>query len=232
MNKNLLGRILVGLTAATIVSIGAVSCGRPDDADINSSMRGGSDYTPVDGLSAFGSQCPYGDVGGVKPLRLQMWNCPVGAGTIKLTEDIQPLYLQADCKTRILNVRSLDRRVDTSWYFLPDGEFDVVVDGVSAHLKTDGSGHDNCNAPLAINISGRVMCGPEGPNQDKATIKFQSVMWAGKRLNTQGNSPVVAPSTTPGLPPPPAPERVNVPNQCNLPASCYFYTQSEITQCQ
>jgi len=232
MKKTLLSLSAVSslLGVAAVMALGTAGCGRPDDANLDASQRT-NDYTPVDGLAAFGSQCPYGDVGDVKPLRLQMWNCPIGTSTVHLNEDIEPLYLQADCKARILNVRTLDHKVDTSWYFLPNGEFDVIVDGVTAKLRSDGNGTDNCNAPLAVNLIGHVECGPDGPNQDKAKIKFQSVMWAGKRLAGQGNSPVVAPSSTPGLPPPPA-DRVKVPNQCNLPASCYFFTQSELKQCQ
>jgi hypothetical protein len=230
MKKTLLRAVPSLLGVAAIMALGTASCGRPDDANIDASQRS-NDYKPVDGLSAFGTQCPYGAVGDVKPLRLQMWSCPVGSSTIHLNEDLEPLYLQADCKSRILTVRTLDHKVDTSWYFLPDGEFDVVVDGVVAKLKSDGNGSSNCNAPLSVNLMGHVECGPAGPNQDKATIKFQSVMWAGKRLATQGNNPVVTPSPTPGLPPPPARESVAIGNQCKLPDSCYFYTQSELKQC-
>lgn len=231
MKKTLLSAVSSLFGVAAIMALGTASCGRPDDANLNASQRNDS-YTPVDGLAAYGSQCPYGDVGDVKPLRLQMWSCPIATNNIHLNEDIEPLYLQADCKARILNVRTLDHKVDTSWYFLPNGDFDVVVDGVVAKLRSDGSGTNNCNAPLAINLMGHVQCGTEGPNQDKATIKFQSVMWAGKRLNTQGSNPVVAPSSTPGLPPPPVADRTTITNQCKLPASCYLFTQSELKQCQ
>ncbi len=231
MKKTLLGAVSSVFGAAAIIALGTASCGRPNDASLDASQRS-NDYTPVDGLAAYGSQCPYGDVGDVKPLRLQMWSCPIGTNTVHLNEDIEPLYLQADCKSRILSVRNLNKKVDTSWYFLPNGDFDVIIDGVTAKLKSDGNGTDNCNAPLAINLMGHVECGPVGPTQDRATIKFQSVMWAGKRLNGQGTNPVVAPSSTPGLPPPPAPERVSVANRCKLPDSCYLFTQSELKQCQ
>jgi hypothetical protein len=237
MKTSFIGKAYSFFGIATIVGAGALGaivtngCGRPDDAELDASQRS-NDYKPVDGLAAYGSQCPYGNVGDVKPLRLQMWNCPIGTNTIRLTEDIEPLYFQADCKTRILSVRTLDHKVDTSWYFLPDGEFDVVVDGVTAKLKSDGNGASNCNAPLAINLMGKVMCGPVGPTQDQATIKFQSVMWAGKKLNGQGANPMVVASPTPGLAPAPVPERVPITNQCNLPSSCYFFTQSELRQCQ
>jgi hypothetical protein len=234
MKKTLLSVVsMAGLAAAAaIITVGAVSCGRPSDGNIDPSLRNNNDYTPVDGLAAYGAQCPYGEVGSIKPLRLQMWNCPIGVGTLRLNQDLTPLYFQADCKNRILNIRTLDHKVDTSWYFLPDGEFDVVVDGVVANIKDDGEGSSNCNAPLAIEVSGRVNCGPVGPNEDRATIQFQSVMWAGKRLNTQGTSPLVQPSPTPGLPPPPVSVGPKISNQCKLPSSCYLYTQSEIKQCQ
>ncbi len=209
------------------------SCGRPDDAGNDSSTHHGGDYIPVNGLVGFGSQCPYGTIGEMRPFRTQLWNCPIGPSTVEFTRDMTPLYLQADCKSRILNVRTPDKAIDTSWYFLPSGEFDIIVDGVSAQLKADGSGSTDCNAPLAMNIFGRVTCG-DGVDKDKATIAFQSVMWAGKKLNGQGNSPVVLPSPSPsGIPPAPPRERTVIANPCKLPSSCYFYTEvKDLKQCQ
>lgn len=221
---------LSGLTAGILAGI---SCGRPSDADFDSSLYHAGDYLPVNGLVGFGSQCPYGTFGEMRPFRTQLWNCPISVGTVEFTRDLTPLYVQADCRARILNVRTPDKKIDTSWYFLPNGEFDIILDGVSAQLKSDGSGSADCNAPLAMNIFGRVNCG-SGADQDKATISFQSVMWAGKKLNGQGSSPVVQPSSTPNsLPPPPSTERTAVTNPCKMPSSCYFYTEvKDLKQCQ
>lgn len=223
---------LVAICGLALGVLAGISCGRPSDAGLDPNLRSSGDYTPVDGLAAYGTQCPYGTISSAKPLRVQLWNCPLGAGNVELTQPIAPLYFEADCKNRILSIRTEDKKVDASYYFLPNGEFDLVVDGVNTSLRSDGSGNTNCTAPLSINVFGRVACGTES-SLDKATISFQSVMWAGTRPKARGTSePVPQASTTPGLPTPPRAEIIPVTNPCKLPQSCYFYTQSELKQCQ
>jgi hypothetical protein len=148
---------------------------------------------PVRGSAAFGSQCPDGSFVPPQPATIELYQCPLKLQTVELAENLQPITLQADCKKRIMDVRGIDRTKTTSWEFMPNGAFDIVIDAGTAKLKDDGEGNQNCEVPLVANLMGHVDC----TDMLKAKIYLDTVWWLDKSLPISSPLPSIGPS---GLP--------------------------------
>lgn len=187
------------------IFIGSGGCGKPIDSLPVKTPDGA---TPVIGVAGFGSQCPYGFNEDPTASRLELWGCDLGLDRVELAEPLTPLYLQVDCKKKLVSVRKPNRAMDTSWELLPDGTFFVTVDGGKAQLKSDGPDRGACWTPLSVNLMGKVDCA----DRDKAVTTMESIYWLGKS-DSASEQPVSA-------------------GQCRTPKGCYFYTKTTVKQCQ
>lgn len=179
------------------------SCGKPSELE----QLKEEGMIPVSGVAGFGGHCPYGSVTPPSGAKLQLWNCPIGLNRLELSQPLDALYLQADCKKKILTVRMGERRLDTAWAVMPDGSFFITVDGGLARLNADGPDRGSCSTPLTADISGRLDCG----DRDKAKISIETTWWMGKAEN-----PATLALANP---------------QCQLPSSCYLYAATTVSQC-
>jgi hypothetical protein len=195
------------VTLGLLIAIICVSCGRSDGTDSDSSSDNGSSQSnlAVNGVAGFGSQCPYGSVSAITPVTLAMYNGPTSLSQVNLAQDIEPLYISADCKNKIISARTADRRIDTNWYVLPDKTFFFTITGLNAELQSDGAGHSNCQTPLSVDFSGSIQCDENNPERDQATIQFTAQMWTGKTSPDTHHTPSLpAPTTLPSPAPDPS----------------------------
>lgn len=234
----------VGLWALEITGCGPAGPSNHEKSPSADSVPG---MTRVAGNAIFGSQCPYGTFPDPRPVPLTLWECPIGMHTVELTESLQPLILQADCKKRTMDVRGTNRsHPSNAWEIMPDGTFFFSVDGGSARLKADSSGRQNCSVPLSADLWGKVEC----DNRDQAKIKVETIWRAIKYApeplasntpvaGTSGSGPrpnggwmarVIEDRAEGGPSPRPSPAVQDL-NQCNLPSTCYFHTITQVDQC-
>jgi hypothetical protein len=203
------------ITLAFLVTIeSGVGCGKPNDESQTKEpeiSEGG--MIPVVGNASFGSQCPYGSITNPRPATVGVWDCPVGLKKVELAEPPPALILQADCKKRILTVRSADQRIDTAWEVMPDGTFSVTLDNLQLRLQSDGSGNSGCTAHLSTDLWGSLQCS----DRDKVDIKFDTIWWLSKGAR---------PSPTPGI------ARADSATECRMPQTCYMHTSLTIKQCE
>lgn len=162
---------------------------------------------PVDGVAGFGLQCPYGSVGAPQGAKIQLWDCPISMERVGLTKPLEALFLSADCKKKFLSVRMDKRRMDSNWEVLPDGSFFATVDGGTATLLADGPGRGECTTALTADVSGKLECN----DQDKVTIRLETVWWMNKPFDTS--------------------MRIDG-KRCEIPSSCYMYSAATLHQCQ
>jgi hypothetical protein len=194
----------------------AVGCGKPGPAEpapTQSGIRGDGDMAELRGYAAFGTQCVSGFNTDPKAIRLELWSCPINLKVVEMSEPLQPLYMQADCKTKVLTIRSQDRRIDANWELMPDGSFYITQDGLSAKLKDDGSGMGECVTPLSMDLWGKVECNAASP--DRAKIHLETVMW----LNNAGTATAPLPGAKCRALPPPSEKK------------CYFHATTTLNQC-
>lgn len=194
----------LALLAAGIAVAGflvTTACGKPDpDSVIPDGM------TQVEGAGAFGSQCPYGSISDPRPVRLGLWDCPIGQDPLKLTRSPSPLVFQADCKEKTIAIRTADRQIDTLWKVMPDGSFLTTIDMTPVQLADDGSGQRRCNAYPQAEIWGKLDC----TDQDRVVIKVDTIWWLARGKKPEG-------TTGP---------------DCRLPRSCYLHATGSVRQCQ
>src|SRR4051812_47640571 len=88
----------------TLLFLTIMGCGKPES--VSDAM------IPVQGAASFGTQCPYGTYSQPKPAKLELRDCPLKITKLELAESPRSLIFQADCKKKLLNIRSADRRVD------------------------------------------------------------------------------------------------------------------------
>ena len=169
-----------------------LGCGQRDD---QSALPQG--VIPVKGSAQFGSQCPYGSFVAPRAAPLELWSCPIG-DEVELTEPLQPMILQADCKKKTLDIRSGTNAnsVPTTWEIMPDGTFALSIDAGVARLRNDGAGHSNCSIRLAADLWGKLDC----KDRDKVDIYVETVWWLGKTLSPGATPPARPPTTGPGAP--------------------------------
>ena len=178
--------------AAAVLSL--ASCGK----------KSGDGSPPINGNGLLGNQCPYGWITEPVPVALKLWNCPANFSSMDLSEPLQPLLIQGDCKKKLLAVRTPDHKIDTSWEIMPDGSFFVTVEGGYVKLKSDGAGNSDCTSPATIDLSGTLNC----QDRDKLTIHLEAINWnLGK-----GKMPSGA-------------------KACQLPAGCYIGASADVKQC-
>lgn len=163
--------------------------------------------TPVDGVAGFGIQCPYGTISHPNAARLEAWNCSLGLERLQLEQNIQPLFLQADCKKKLLSVRMDNRVLDTMWEVMPDGSFFITLEPGMIQFRSDGPGRSSCFSPATLDLMGKLECS----DRDKVKIKFESIWWLGKTRNAA---------------------LLQRPDTCRIPEGCYLYSQAQAQQCQ
>ena len=191
-----------GLFAAVIlVFLGA--CGK-DSGKVDEETQPG--LTHVSGKFLIGNQCPFGSISDPVPVDLQMGDCPQMIGP-ELVEAPAPLMIQADCRKKLLSVRTADRKTDVLWELMPDGLFNMTVDAGKIQLRNGGAEHpESCSSFITMDLSGKVDCS----NQDKASIQVDSqwTLGKGKKPNDFKGS------------------------LCQLPSSCYLKASAVVKQCQ
>jgi len=154
--------------------------------------------TFVNGAAPFASQCPYGSFSKPVAAKVNLWNCNLGIGRVDLVEALRPLVIQADCKKKLISVRSTDGKLDSLWEVMPDNTFNLTVDGGRAILKDDGSGNLNCATNLSAEMFGTLDCA----DRDRVTIKFETVWWLDRTPPPPAPVPSATPSATPTHPQP------------------------------
>jgi len=207
-----------------IVLLGLTDCGKttepPPPPPSRTNLPSSADApheVKVEGHGArFGSQCPLGTYSDPVEVPILLWSCPIGRDSIALKEALQPMIFQMDCKKKTLDVRgdSHSGRAST-WEVMPDGSFYFTMNAGKATLQDDGSGSSNCSIPLIADMWGKVDCS----DQDKVTIRLETVWWLGKDPYRAGSSRSPVNPTTPANP------------ECKIPKGCYFHTITTMKQC-
>ncbi len=184
-----------------------ISCGKKDDgSELN--LASGS-RTSVLGRASIGSQCPHGSISQPQSVALGLYNCAIDQDPLVLSEPPKTLMLQADCKKKWLNVRSMDRgseKVDVMWEILPTGDFDMTVPGASVGIKNLEGEDSSCTSFTELRIVGKVDC----TDRDRASISIEPVIWylgRGKKPTNFGGT------------------------ECRLPSGCYLAAETKLDQC-
>jgi hypothetical protein len=187
----------IGVVVALVIMAGG--CGkRSEESALAEAGR-----VPVLGDTAFGSQCPYGTQSELSPAKIGLWDCPeMARGRIELAAPPQPLYFQADCKKKLLIVRSADYTIDTMWEVMPDGAFYVTIEGGPVRFASP----KNCTSYTSLDVFGRLDC----LDRDRVNIEVDALWWISK-----GTRPADATGAA-----------------CDLPASCYLAAAQTVKQCQ
>jgi hypothetical protein len=210
-------RLALGLLAAWMTLI--AGCGRVYDPPapilVPEPLPAPIGFTQVVGKAQFGSQCPLGFYAPPTQVPLELWTCPIGLDPVVLQEPLAPFVLQVDCKKKIMDIRGMDRSSSPStWEIMPDGSFFFKVDGGTAKLSDDGSGHKNCSIPLFASLWGKVDC----KARDQAVVDLETTWWLGSEpvVPTPQPSPTGSgfpvPSVSSSAPP-------SFPSVPNVPAS-------------
>jgi hypothetical protein len=194
--------VMILLVLAVATSLVA-SCGKPDQE----SSPGKMSATVVKGAGLFGSQCPYGSVRDAYPVKLKLQECPLGLAQLELAEPLHPIVISADCHEMTLTIRDMNGKLEGTWLVMPDGTFDITVDGGAVRMKSDGFGHDDCSIVSAARLKGRMYCKPRGDRDiDKVNIVFDTYWNLGEKAPPPTNaSPSPSPSPSPTATPWPWP---------------------------
>jgi hypothetical protein len=158
--------------------------------------RDNMEVLPVKGFGQFGSQCPSeGSFVPPQAVPLELYQCPLRLSSVELMENLPAIILQADCKKRILDIRGRDRATATSWEFMPNGTFDITINGGFAKFKDDGVGTKNCAVPMVANLVGHVDCA----DRDHAKIYLDTAWYLDQVITNP--MPTSNPSSVPsGVP--------------------------------
>lgn len=150
------------------------------EAQLPEPMPEASPYHRVqlEGSASFGSHCSFGLFAAPQPVPLELLGCPLIVQKLELAESLPPFIFQADCKKRTLDIRGREGEgyQATNWEFMPDGTFQVVIDGGTAQVRDDGAGNLNCFTPLVASLWGNVDC----TDIDRAVVHVETVWWVGK----------------------------------------------------
>lgn len=222
-----------------------LSCGKPSESSHSSGEASGQNpgsssviEVPVEGKIKFGNQCPYGSETEPGIGDLQLFDCPMNVSKVEFAEEIEPLFISADCNKKLITVRTRTKAVDTTWEAMPDGSFYFTLTGIPAKLKSDGVTNTPCQLSMRVDMFGKLIC-QDNNDRDKVDINVETVWWLDQPI--AGNVPVPIPSPTHTRGPSP---RLRVDSsfdrdffsnstpQCKVKNSCYFYTAAKIKQCQ
>ena len=156
-----LGKFMVAGLLVTILGglggCGSIDRDAPTPPPPSPPVRSKDGEVPLKGSVPIGSQCPYGSIVTPQDVPLELWSCPLGLSEVELTQPLQPMILQADCKKRTLDLRgALHSLKATTWEVMPDGSFFFAVDAGPAQLKKDGAGNTNCTVPTIANVWGQL----------------------------------------------------------------------------
>ena len=181
-------------------------CGKGDEESVPSEQM-----MAVNGSVPVGSQCPYGYYTDPKPLKVNGWECGEVLQSIDIIESPSALILQADCKKKLLTVRTVDSLLDSTWEIMPDGTFSLTVDSGALKIRDDGAGNPNCVTFPSTEVWGKIDCG----DADKLTINYDIIWWPGRGKNPSAYRPAAL--TGP---------------ECKLPSTCYFHSTGQLKQCE
>ncbi|MCM2279106.1 MAG: hypothetical protein NDJ89_13605 [Oligoflexia bacterium] len=199
---------LVFLMSSLICAALALNaCGKP--SELAQARRDG--MIPVTGSVDLGTQCPFGTISPKTPTRLQLWDCPIGLERLTLAQPLDSLYLSVDCKKKILTIRKENRKLDTAWEFLPDGSFEINIDGGVARLAADGPDRAGCSSPVRAVMMGSLDCS----DPDRAKIQLETVWYLGQSENPERDRELFARES-----------------KCELPSGCYLYSSAALQQCE
>lgn len=188
------------LSSVALSMITFLSCGKP------MSPEEAADFAPsisVKGRASFGVHCPKGIIQDPVPTKVLLMSCPAKLDEAELTQPLRPVILQADCKEKLIAVRTGDRVTEAPfWETMPDHSFELTFDGGPVYLKDDGTGRGECVIPSSLGISGRFEC----IDRDTADIYIQAGWYLGKAgPYAPQPQPRPTPSTTPSSQPQPQP---------------------------
>lgn len=241
--------------------LGIYGCGDISRNSENDSQRpgtSGDQVMPVDGSLLIGSRCQDGSIMAPQPVPLEVYRCPLNnLRRLPLAESLGPITLKADCKLRLLDIQKLDRSSLTTWEFMPNGSFDIIIDGGIVKLKNDGNSAETCGTPVMANLFGHVDC----TDPLKPKIYLDSAWYLNETIQVAMPQPSANPSAMPsdmpssipaafasGLPsgipsvsPSGAPAVVIQPSnrpsfpaglrRCDLPKGCYLFNEVRVDQC-
>jgi hypothetical protein len=188
-------------TSLLLITATTIGCGKPEPQNESPTT-----IPVLGGTATFGNHCPYGTFSQPTTAELTGWDCP-GLGSIDLAEAPQTIFFTADCKKKIITVRSQDRLHDSAWEMMPNGSFSFTIDVGAIGLKRDSVTTSGCKSYTMAEFFGTVQC----QDRDKAIIKADIIYWPGK-----GKRPNNATTND---------------AECKLPQGCYLYTHSDIQQC-
>lgn len=202
-----IGKSLISLALLALLSaIGG--CGKPS----GSSAASGQGTIGVDGKVQVASQCPNtGTVTEFVEFSLSLQDCPADISELELLEPPAPIMVQADCNEKLLTIRNPMQSdgFETTWYVMPNGEFNVAFDGEKGgmlKIKNDGAGNRSCTAFSRMEFWGHVDC----TNLEQPTIILNAAWYlgAGKPINEwEGKT-------------------------CSFPSKCYMHTRIPVKQCR
>ncbi len=178
------------------------------------------EYIEVDSAFLIGSQCPFGSIPAPEPVLGGLWDCEEsGLARLVFREAPPTLQFLADCKKRLLTVRSPQNQTDLTWQVLPDGRFVIPVDKFfSLELSEDRPGLGPCQADSQLVVSGQMNCA----DIDRPEIQVD-VLWylAPDPIPSPSESPAAAPTPapSPSATPSPSPSVTPSPLPLALPSS-------------
>jgi hypothetical protein len=196
-------RLLTLAAVLGTLALHVTACGRgDDDSDDDASSDGG--VVSVHGAEGFSTQCPSGTIEPVTAVNnMGLYDCPIGVDKVDLDQPLTPIYLQADCKKKVIVARTFDKTIDTEWEMMPNNTFYFTLQLESsgednrerAVLRSDGNGgHSDCTALLTSAYDGDVDC----TNPDKPVIHFETTMWPNRApVPAQSSRPVPTNSASP-----------------------------------
>jgi hypothetical protein len=113
----------------------------------------------------------------------------------------------ADCRDKLVTIRTADGEIDSLWEVAPDDKFGATVFMSDIGLRSDrAEGGSPCRSFAQIEISGKLRCA----DRDRVTIALEATWKLGEG---------------------PAP-RDSAERLCSLPVGCELFAAPQIRQCQ
>jgi len=164
-------------------------------------------YIEVKSPFQIGSICPFGSVPAPKPVIGALWDCEESRlEELSLRESAPSLQFLADCRKRLLTLRSERQQLDLTWQVLPDGRFVIPVEKpISMTLTEDQPNLGACQASTQLVVSGQMDC----VDVDRPEIQVDLLWYLAPdpaSFPTPVRSPVPSPSPSPSASPSPPPQ--------------------------
>ena len=159
MRSGILPRCIPYLSLFAMILSG---CGKPSDLPSTSPV--------ILGDLGITTQCPAGYLGAPQVIPLQIQDCATGVYPIELGESLSPFIFGVDCARKVITIRTLDQKLDSTWEMMPDNSFWISLTTLTWSLREGGKNRPNCNTPMDTQIWGNANC--EGV-QDQAELRFE-----------------------------------------------------------